>query len=102
MRSHLEKFHPEVNKEVTEEEPVEKKSKTCNDDDINKEVQWAQPVASTSTATDVVIVDSKHISDKPTSELFNNIKSISNAEGKKHKKITESIVNFIIKDHKPF
>ncbi|XP_011858529.1 PREDICTED: zinc finger BED domain-containing protein 1-like [Vollenhovia emeryi] len=35
-------------------------------------------------------------------ELFSNIKSITNIEGNKHKKITEAIVNFIIMDHKPF
>ncbi|KAJ0180829.1 hypothetical protein K1T71_002914 [Dendrolimus kikuchii] len=118
MRGHLEKVHPEYIQQLIAEEPVQKKKRTCDADD--EEVQTEQ-LASTSAAADV---DCSYVPDiasalgssssvttsnttiQPRQEsvevLFNNIKSVANVEGNKHKKITESIVNFIILDHKPF
>lgn len=128
LRGHLDKLHPNIYQEVVEEEPVQKKNKTC-DSAINEKDQL-EPVASTSsTATDDNIVnfgddftssigssrttatninnaatqlEKKSAQTPNVKELFHNIKSITNVEGNKHKKITESIVNFIIMDHKPF
>lgn len=73
IRSHLETVHPEFDQELLLDEPVQKKTKTC--DDINEEVRTEQPVtspSSTSTATDI---DSNYFPDSASS--FNNSSSVT-------------------------
>lgn len=126
LRGHLEKKHSNVIQELVAEDPLPKKSKSS--DVTNEDIENNQPniIESTIAVSDV---DSRDIIDigastsscnsedtttnteakqKPQQqqqnvlELFGNIKSITSTEGTKHKKITEAISNFIIRDHKPF